>query len=68
MAELKRYTSFEALKLDQKPIILPHGNIIIAEFETFLKQLQNEYSNNKKPKTRKHFECIIQLWVLNHRV
>lgn len=52
MAELKKHTSFEALKLDEKS-----GNIdrlnhnIFLEFEAFLKRLHNEYTNKKKNKT-----------------
>jgi hypothetical protein len=49
MAELKKYTSFEALKLDEKPGkdgLLK--DTFFSEFETFLKQLQSEYSNKKK--------------------
>jgi hypothetical protein len=52
MAELKKYTSFEALKLDVK---LGHGDRpkdnIFSEFKVFLKQLQSEYSNKKTAKT-----------------
>ena len=52
MAELKKYTSFEALKLDEKSgnVDQPNDNIF-SEFEAFLKRLQNEYSNKKKTKT-----------------
>jgi len=52
MAELKKYTSFEALKLDEKSanVNRPKDNIL-SEFEAFLKRLQNEYSNKKKTKT-----------------
>ena len=52
MAELKKYTSFEALKQDERS-----GNAdrpkhtVFSEFETFLKQLHSEYSNKKKIKT-----------------
>ena len=52
MAELKKYTSFEALKLHEKSVIVnrPTDNIF-SEFEAFLKRLQNEYFNNRKTKT-----------------
>jgi len=52
MAELKKYTSFEALKLDEKlgNVDRPKDNIF-SEFEAFLKRLQSEYSNKKKTKT-----------------
>jgi hypothetical protein len=52
MAELKKYTSFEALKLDEKEANndLPDDNIL-SEFKAFLKQLQSEFSNKKKSKT-----------------
>lgn len=52
MAELKKYTSFEALKLDGKSASLnrPTDNIL-TEFEAFLKRLQNEYLTKKKTKT-----------------
>jgi hypothetical protein len=52
MAELKKYTSFEALKLDEKlgNVDRPKDNIF-SEFEAFLKQLQSEYANKKKTKT-----------------
>jgi hypothetical protein len=49
MAELKKYTSFEALKLDEKPGSA--GRSIFSEFESFLKRLRSEYSNKKKTKT-----------------
>ena len=52
MAELKKYTSFEALKLDEKPSnAAPSTSKIFSEFETFLKRLRSEYSNKKKIKT-----------------
>jgi len=52
MAELKKYTSFEALKLDEKSGGVNQAkDIIFSEFEAFLKQLQSEYSNKKKAKT-----------------
>lgn len=51
MAELKKYTSFEALKSDEKlgNIDRPKDNIF-SEFEAFLKHLQREYSIKKKTK------------------
>ncbi|RYZ52145.1 MAG: hypothetical protein EOO14_17080 [Chitinophagaceae bacterium] len=52
MAELKKYTSFEALKLDEKPsTVYRHNDVVFSEFEAFLKKLQNEYSKKKKTKT-----------------
>ena len=52
MAELKKYTSFEALKLNERLGIInrPKDNIL-SEFEAFLKRLQSEYSKKKKTKT-----------------
>ena len=52
MSELKRYTSFEALKLDEKVdgVNQPEDNVF-SEFEALLKRLQSEYSNKKKIKT-----------------
>ena len=51
MAELKKYTSFEALKLDDKSArVNQPKSSIFSEFEVFLKRLQNEYSNKKKAK------------------
>ena len=52
MAQLKKYRSFKALKLDEKlgNIDRPNG-LIFSEFEAFLKQLQSEYSNKKKAET-----------------
>ncbi len=52
MAELKKYTSFEALKLDEKPRSTSRpNNHIFSEFEAFLKRLRSEYSKKKKTKT-----------------
>jgi hypothetical protein len=52
MAELKKYTSFEALKLDEKRSSVNSArNSNLSEFEAFLKQLQNEFFNKKKAKT-----------------
>ena len=52
MAKLKKFTSFEALKLDDKSVNINRPNdTIFSEFETFLKRLHNEYSNKKKTKT-----------------
>ena len=49
MAELKKYTSFEALKLDEKSNDFNQSNkVMFSEFEAFLKKLQSEYSNKKK--------------------
>ena len=66
MAELKKYTSFEALKLDEKVRnVDQRKDNIFSEFEAFLKRLQSEYSNKKKTKTdngkqpnRQYFECL----------
>lgn len=52
MAELKKYTSFEALKLDEKSgSVSRTRDIIFSEFEAFLRQLQSKYSSKKKIKT-----------------
>jgi hypothetical protein len=52
MAELKKYTSFEALKLNEKSATYDQAkNKTLCEFETFLKQLRSEYSNKQKTKT-----------------
>jgi hypothetical protein len=52
MAELKKYTSFEALKLDERSgSVSRTGNTIFSEFEAFLRELQRKYSNKKKTKT-----------------
>ena len=62
MAELKRYTSFEALKLDEKPGNTDLcENTIIAEFEAFLKRLQNEYSNKKKIKKENGKKVLLRI-------
>jgi len=51
MAELKKYTSFEALKLDDKLArVNQPQSTIFSEFEDFLKRLQNDYVNKKKTK------------------
>ncbi len=51
MAELKKYTSFEALKLDEKSGSINRAkDIVFSEFEAFVKQLQSQYSNKKKTK------------------
>ena len=53
MAELKKYTSFNALKLDEKLVSNdPTKATIFSEFEAFLKRLQNEYSNKKKTRMK----------------
>ncbi|HEV7331876.1 MAG TPA: hypothetical protein VGN63_12625 [Flavisolibacter sp.] len=52
MAELKKYTSFESLKLDEKSSNANRRkDVVFSEFEAFLKKLQTEYSNKKKTKT-----------------
>jgi hypothetical protein len=52
MAELKKYTSFEALKLEEKPgSVNRRKDVVFSEFEAFLKKLQSEYSTKKKTKT-----------------
>ena len=52
MAELKKYTSFEALKLDETLSNLDQPkDHIFSEFEAFVKRLQSEYRNKKKTKT-----------------
>jgi hypothetical protein len=52
MERLKKYTTFEALKFDEKSSDNnQHKDIIFSEFEAFLKQLRSEYSNKKKTKT-----------------
>lgn len=52
MAELKKYTSFEALKSDEKSANVKRPKEpVFSEFEEFLKRLQSEYSNKKKTKT-----------------
>jgi len=52
MAELKKYTSFEALKLDEKSTSNDRlRNNSFSEFQAFLKKLRSEYSNKKKIKT-----------------
>ena len=52
MAELKKYTSFKALKLDEKSAGPNRTkDVIFSEFEAFMKQLQSKYSNKKKTKT-----------------
>ncbi|MGB3849649.1 MAG: hypothetical protein WA958_06740 [Tunicatimonas sp.] len=52
MSQLKRYTSFEALKLNEKVdgVNHPEDNVF-SKFEALLKQLQSTYSNKKKIKT-----------------
>ena len=53
MAELKKYTSFEALKRDEKQVNSDWSNAhVFSEFETFLKSLQSEYIKKKKGKTK----------------
>jgi hypothetical protein len=44
MVELKKYTSFEALKLDEKRSSVNSArDSNLSEFESFLKELRNEY-------------------------
>lgn len=51
MTTLKKYTSFKALKSNEKSSGTSRINDnILTEFEAFLKQLQTEYSNKKKTK------------------
>jgi hypothetical protein len=51
MAELKKYTSFEALKLDEKlRNVNRQKDVVFSEFEAFLKKLHSEYSSKKKTK------------------
>jgi len=51
MAELKKYTSFEDLKSNEKSGNIDRlNNHIFSEFKAFLKQLRNEYSNKKNTK------------------
>lgn len=51
MAELKKYTSFEAMKSDENSgkACKPEDNSL-SEYEAFVKKLQSAYSS-KKPKT-----------------
>jgi len=52
MAELKKFTSFKSLKLDEKPAdVNQHRDVVFSEFEAFLKKLHSEYSNKKKTNT-----------------
>ena len=52
MAGLKKYTSFEALKLGEKSAKVNRAkDNIFSEFEAFLKRLQREHSKKKKTKT-----------------
>ncbi len=62
MSELKKYTSFEALKLDEKlDNVDQFKNNNFSEFEAFLRRLQSAYSikkeikadNGKQPNWRK---------------
>lgn len=48
MAELKKYTSFQALKSDE--MCSPVKDKVFSEFEAFLRQLQSEYTFKKKHK------------------
>jgi hypothetical protein len=51
MADLKKYTSFEALKAEEKLRNDLPKDSFFSEFEAFLKQLRSEYVNKKKPLT-----------------
>ncbi len=52
MAVLKKYASYKTLKLHSKRSDIGQPNAdVFLEFEAFLKQLQNKYSNNKKAGT-----------------
>jgi hypothetical protein len=52
VAELKKYTSFEAMKVEEKSTgINRYQENIFHEFEAFITWLQNEHSNKKKAKT-----------------
>lgn len=51
MTTLKKYTSFKALKSNEKSSgTAKLKDNIFSEFEAFLKRLQTEYSNKKKMK------------------
>jgi hypothetical protein len=53
MAELKKYTSFEALKRDEQstPAHRPKEDAF-PEFEAFVRRLQTEYTRKKKRKMK----------------
>ena len=52
MRTLKRYTSFKALKANEKASKSSQiKDSIFSEFEAFVKRLQVEYLNKKKIKT-----------------
>jgi hypothetical protein len=52
MGQLKKYSSFEGLKSDEKTDgVHPNKDVVFSEFEVFLKKLQKEYSNKKRTKT-----------------
>ena len=51
MTTLKKYTSFKALKSNEKSSATARiKDNVFSEFEVFLKRLQTEYSNKKKTK------------------
>jgi hypothetical protein len=51
MTTLKKYTSFKALKSNEKSSDTGQiRDIIFSEFEAFLKRLRTEYSSKKKTK------------------
>lgn len=53
MAKLQRYTSFEALKLNEKSsAVSQRKDVAHSEFEAFIKKLQSEFSTKKKTETR----------------
>ncbi|MEK6480034.1 hypothetical protein WJR50_21000 [Catalinimonas sp. 4WD22] len=52
MSKLKKYTSFEAMKSDEKADDNAQSeDSIFLEFEAFMKRLRSEYSNKKMMKT-----------------
>jgi len=53
MAKLRRYTNFEALKLDVnlRDVSTVKRKKSLSEFEAFLNLLRREYSNKKKIKS-----------------
>ena len=54
MAELRKYKSFDELKLEAKSgAATPRNQKAISELEAFLKKLQSEYFNQKKTKAEK---------------
>ncbi|GAA4394370.1 hypothetical protein GCM10023187_00070 [Nibrella viscosa] len=55
MAELKKYTNFDALKLDEQSGSADDRSkdAPFSEFEAFIKELQKEHSRKKQTKTDK---------------